>query len=112
MNPTDVAFGFHFADLQRFRGVEDGLLAGNDANSSVGSSGRGYADGAGEQDDLLRAIAAVGGYVEFGSQNADIHFACVYRERPFGIVRHFHVDFAFDVYFALLLFEYDGVDQP
>jgi len=38
--------------------------------------------------------------------------AGVYRERPFGIVRHFHVDFAFDVYFALLLFEYDGVDQP
>ena len=70
------------------------------------------ADGAGEQNDLLRAIAAVGGYVEFGSQNADIHLACVYRERPFGIVRHFHVDFAFDVYFALLLFEYDGVDQP
>lgn len=65
-----------------------------------------------KQDDLLRAIAAVGGYVEFGSQNADIHLACVYRERPFGIVRHFHVDFAFDVYFALLLFEYDGVDQP
>ena len=27
-------------------------------------------------------------------------------------MRYFHVDFAFDVYFAFLLFEYDGVDQP